>query len=655
MFLRFPVYNLRRSLAVAAAISTNPSFSGAATNCGYTFTYPEINFISCNDQIACDVGKESSFEELELFARLLRNGSVPKPHYLSRVVSACANSSSLYVGEQVHSTIIKLGFDSNVFINSALVNMYGNFDCILSAQQMFDEMPERNVVSWNSLITAYLHAGFPHIAVEVSLEMLKLGLAPNPSTISALLVACSRVQEGELGIQVHALGLKSGISSNIFVGTGLIDMYSKCSNVDDAKRVFDHLPYRNTVTWTSMVTGYAQHQQSNEAMILTGEMRRLGVKLNSITYNSLLSSCSSPSDLDHGKQVHCQVIQQGLESSTYIVVSLMTMYSECGSLEEFCKMCPTMSTWDQIIWNSVIAGFSHLGKGEQALECFARMRKACIATDIFTFTSILRAIGILSAFEEGKLTHALILKSGYASHVNIQNGLVTMYARCGSIDDSKQVFSSMDQPDLVSWNSLLSGCAQHGYGMEAVDLFEHMRRTGIRPDHTTFLSVLSACSHVGLIDKGLECFDLMRCDNSVEAPRAEHYACIVDVLGRAGCLYEAEYFVNNMGIEPGPSAYKALLSACQVHGNVDIAMRSAKKLLELRPNDPATYVLLANILATGGCWEDATEMRRLMCERGVRKKPGYSWIEVNNQNYAPLLEGGAGDLSCTSVVEVVTQ
>ncbi|XP_043694197.1 pentatricopeptide repeat-containing protein At1g11290, chloroplastic-like [Telopea speciosissima] len=645
MLLRFPVYYLRRSLAVAAAaIITNSSFSRAATNCRYSSTYPEIDFVSCNDQIACDVEKESSYEKQELFARLLRNGSVSKPHYLSRFVSACAHSSYLSAGEQAHSAIIKLGFDSNVFINSALVHLYGNCDSISSARQMFDEMPDRNVVSWNSLITAYLHAGFPHIAVEVFLEMLRLGFAPNPSTISALLVACSRVKAGELGIQVHALGLKSGVSSNVFVGTGLIDMYSKCSNIDDAKRVFDHLPDRNTVTWTSMVTGYAHHQQSNEAMILTREMRRLGVKLNSITYNSLLSSFSSPNDLDHGKQVHCQVIEQGLESSTYIVVSLMTMYSECGSLEEFCKMCPTMSTRDQIIWNSVIAGFSHLGKGEQALECFARMRKACITIDFFTFTSVLRAIGILSALEEGKLTHSLILKTGYASHVNIQNGLVSMYARCGSIDDSKQVFSSMDQPDLVSWNSLLSGCAQHGYGREAVDLFEHMRRTGIKPDQTTFLSVLSACSHVGLLDKGLECFDLMRRDNSLEPPRVEHYACIVDILGRAGRLYEAENFVNNMGIEPGPSAYKALLSACQVHGNVDIAMRSAKKLLELWPNDPATYVLLANILATGGCWEDATEIRKLMCERGVRKKPGYSWIEVNNQNYAPLLEGGTGDL-----------
>ncbi|KAJ4970580.1 hypothetical protein NE237_003679 [Protea cynaroides] len=635
MLHRFSAYYVRRSL-VLAAITTNPSFFCSSTNCGYPSTYPEIDIVSCNYQIACDVENESCSEQLELFARLLRNGSVPRPQFLSRLVSACANSSSLHAGEQVHSAIIKLGFNSNVFVNSALVNMYGKCNSILLAQQVFDEMPERNIVSWNSLIRSYLHAQFPHVAIEVFLEMLKHGLAPYPSTISALLVACSRVKAGELGIQVHAIGIKSGASSNVFVGTGLIDMYSKCSNIDDARRVFDHLPDRNAVTWTSLVTGYSHHQQSDEAMILTREMRRFGVKLNSVTYNSLLSSFSTPNDLDHGKQVHCQVIQQGLVSSTYIVVSLMTMYSECGSLEEFTRICPTMLSLDHIIWNSVIAGFSHLGKGEQALDCFARMRKSCIAIDFFTFTSILRAIGILSALEEGKQTHALILKTGYASHVYTQNGLVSMYARCGSIDDSKQVFSSMDQPDLVSWNSLLSGCAQHGYGREAIDLFEHMRRTGIRPDQTTFLSVLSACGHVGLPDKGLEYFDLMRRDNSLEPPRVEHYACIVDILGRAGRLYEAENFVNNMVIQPGPSVYKALLSACQVHGNVDIAMRSAKKLLELWPNDHAAYVLLANILATGGYWEDATEIRKLMCERGVRKKPGCSWIEVNKQNHVLL-------------------
>lgn len=222
--------------------------------------------------------------------------------------------------------------------------------------------------------------------------------------------------------------------------------------------------------------------------------------------------------------------------------------------------------------------------------------------------------------------HALIFKIGYDSNVFVQNRLVFMYAICGAINDANKVFSSMDERDLVSWNSLLLGCAHHGYSREAVQLFEQMQKTEIKPDGTTFLVVLSACCHAGFIDKGLQYFYLMRNDASLEPPRAEHYTAIVGLLGRAGFLNEAESFINSMSIDPGPSVYKALLSACQVHGNREIAVRSAKRVLDLWPNDPAIYVLLSNVSKAAGCWDDAGDIRTLMYNRGIRKKPGYSWV-----------------------------
>ncbi|RWR93596.1 pentatricopeptide repeat-containing protein, chloroplastic-like protein [Cinnamomum micranthum f. kanehirae] len=492
-------------------------------------------------------------------------------------------------------------------------------------------MPERNVVTWNSLLYGFSQSESVVIAFEVFIEMLELGISPTPSTFSSVLVACSQLEMREMGIQVHCLGLKFGFCSNVIVWTALVDMYLKCSFLDDSRRVFDEMQERNVVTWTSMVTGYAQHQQPIEAMVLVRQMRRLSVRLNNVTYSSLLSSFCSSNDLDHGKQVHGQVIREGLESDAYVVTTLITMYSKCGSMEDFCKMCPLVAA-DQISCNSIIAGFSHLGNDLEVIRYFSKMRKACIDADYFTYASVLRAIGILSALEEGKQTHALVLKTGYASNLHAQNGLVSMYARCGMIDNSKQVFFSMSGPNLVSWNSLLSGCAQHGYGSEAVELFEEMRRIGIGPDNTTFLSVLTACSHVGWLDKGLEYFDLMRFGNSMAAPRAEHYACVVDLLCRAGYLGEAESFIENMPIKPEASVYRALLSACRVHGNMDIALRASKCLLELCPSDSSTYILLSNVFAVGGCWDDAAAVRRLMSERGVRKRPGCSWIEVNDKD-----------------------
>ncbi|XP_057512265.1 pentatricopeptide repeat-containing protein At1g11290, chloroplastic-like isoform X2 [Actinidia eriantha] len=534
-------------------------------------------------------------------SQLRQHGSEQSHYILNKLVSFCAKLSLLDMGIQVHSTVIKMGCSSNVYISSALVDMYGKCGVASCAQQVFDEMPQRNAITWNSLMSAYLHTQYPEIAVELFLEMLEGKMVLTSISVLTVLVGCAQLEAGELGAQVHGFALKAGFCFDVGVGTGLIDMYSKCFTIDDSRRVFDEMPDKNVITWTALVTGYARNQQADEAMILAREMLRLGIESSHVTYNSLLSSFGYQDDLDHCKQVHCRIIREGLESNTYLAATLVTVYSKCGgSLQDFNSICLTVTVWDQVSWSAVIAGFSNLGNGQDALIYFSRMRKAGIIVDFFTFTSILRATGIISALEVGKQVHSLVFKTGYNSNVYVQNALVSMYARCGF--------------------------AHHGYGREAVEMFEQMRRTGVKPDLTTFLTVLSACSHVGLLDQGLEYFDLMKNDDSLQPPKLEHYACVVDLYGRAGYLQEAEAFINSMPIDPGPSVFKALISACQVHGNTEIAVRSARKLVELFPNDPTTYVLLANVLANGGYWDNSAEVRKLMCNRGVRKKPGSSWI-----------------------------
>ncbi|KAM5577691.1 pentatricopeptide repeat-containing protein [Rosa sericea] len=558
----------------------------------------------------------------------LLSGSSPTPQNLTKIISFCATSASFDVGSAIHAIVIKLGFCSNVYICSSLVDMYGKCGKSWNAQKVFDETPHRNVVTWNSLISGYLQAGSPLRATRLFLDMLRVGTEP-PTTFSfsGMLVCCAQLEAEELGAQVHSLGLKMGLCDDVVVGTGLIDMYSKCCKVRDSWRVFNQMRDKNVVTWTSMVTGCAQSGQSDEAMTLVREMLRLGLKPNYVTYNSLLSSFASMDFWDCCRQIHCRIVKEGFDSNVYIVVTLLTVYSESNcSLEDFRALCSCVSVWDQISWNAVIAGFCNIGSSEEALKCFSEMRQAGVAVDFFTFTSILRAAGTLSALVEGKKIHALIFKSGHASNLCVQNGLVSMYGRCGAIHDAKWVFTLMKEHDVVSWNSLLSGYAHHGFGEETVELFEQMRRTEVKPDNTTFLIVLTACSHVGLLDKGLEYFNLMRNDDLPEPPKVEHYATVVDLFGRAGNLHEAEAFVNSMPIEPGASVYKALLSACQVHGNRELALRSATKLQRLCPNDPATYILLSNVLLTRGSWDDAAGVRKLMYDRGIRKTPGYSWI-----------------------------
>ncbi|KAI3760505.1 hypothetical protein L1987_50900 [Smallanthus sonchifolius] len=466
--------------------------------------------------------------------------------------------------------------------------------------------------------------------------MVTLGISPTHYTVSTVLVGCSELEAVELGEQMHCLCIKYGFLSSVVVGTALVEMYWKCSNVDDSCRVFDDLPDKNVVTWTSMITGYTQNQQTDDAMRMVRKMMGLGHKAGFITYNTILISFCNPEDMIHCEQIHCCVLKDGLETDLYLAVTLVTVYSQCGGcLEDFYKVCSTFPIKNNISCNAIIAGFSNLGNGDEALKFFIEMRKAGIDIDFCTIASILKVIGVIlkvigvmSLLEEGRQVYALTIKSAHDSSMHVQNGLISMYARCGKINDSKCIFSSMVNHDTISWNSLLSGYAQHGYAKEAVEAFDQMSKikVKVKPDLTTFLIVISACSHVGWLDKGLEYFELLRNDSSLQQLKAEHYTCIMDLYARAGYLNEAEEFINSMTIEATPAVYRAMLSGCRVHENKEIGVRLAKKFVGRFPEDPAAYVQLSYIWPRDGYWDDSAGVHNLMCGKGIKKKPGCSWI-----------------------------
>lgn len=271
-----------------------------------------------------------------------------------------------------------------------------------SSQKLFHELPHRNVVAWNSLISGYLHVRLPEIAVSLFIKMLKEGIVPTAFSVSALLVACSQLDDKGIGAQVHCLILKQGLCYNVVVETGLIDTYSKCCNVEDSKRVFDQMKEKNVITWTSMVTAYAQNEQPDDAMILFKEMLSFGLRPNYVAYNSLLSSFSSLEYLGCCKQVHCRAVHEGLLDNVYIVVTLATVYSKCDSSLDFQNVHSSVRTRNQISWNAIIAGFCNLGSGEQALKCFCEMRQAGIDIDYCTVTSIVGAIGVNFRLQRGE-------------------------------------------------------------------------------------------------------------------------------------------------------------------------------------------------------------------------------------------------------------
>ncbi|KAF2615495.1 hypothetical protein F2Q70_00013474 [Brassica cretica] len=308
--------------------------------------------------------------------------------------------------------------------------------------------------------------------------------------------------------------------------------------------------------------------------------------------------------------------------------TLLNMYAKCGSLEEARKVFDKMLQRDFVTWTTLISGYSQHGRPKKALELFQRMLREGFRPSHFSYSSIFGACSSTGFLEQGKWVHAYMIKSGEKLVAFAGNTLIDMYAKSGSIHDARKIFDRLAKRDVVSWNSLLTAYAQHGFGREAVCLFEEMRRDGITPNEISFLSVLTACSHSGLLDEGWHYFELMKRDGIV--PKAWHYVTIVDLLGRSGDLDRALRFIREMPIEPTAAIWKALLNACRMHKNVELGAYAAEHVFELDPDDPGPHVILYNIYASGGRWNDAARVRKKMKENGIKKEPACSWVEIEN-------------------------
>eukprot|EP01018_Ginkgo_biloba_P002905 Gb_17321 [translate_table: standard] len=463
-----------------------------------------------------------------------------------------------------------------------------------------------------------------------------LNLIDRQSTVADSATYCSLLQTfidmkalGE-GKRVHTHMIETGFEPDVYLDTKLVIMYAKCGCPQDARHVFDKMPTRNLVSWTAMIAGYAQHGCGAEALTLFHLMQGEGMKPNQFTFASVLKACATVSGLEQGKQVHTSIIKTGFESNVFVGCALIDMYAKAGSLICARQVFDEMPKLNAVSWNAMIAGYVKHGYGNQAFHIFRQMHLVGLNSDQATFASVLDICARLAALEQGKQIHAHIIRCRFESNVLVGNALVDMYAKCGSIDYACQVFDKMHQRDVVSWTAMVAGYGRHGRGWEAIKVFEQMQCAGVKPNHITFVGVLAACSHAGLVDEGWYYFDSMSRDYCIR-PTAEHYACMVDLLGRAGHLDKAHDLINKMPFEPDAAVWGALLGASRVHVNVEIGKIAAEQLFKLEPSEAGTYVVLSNIYAVSGRWEDVDQVRKMMNERRVKKEPGCSWIEINNK------------------------
>ncbi|XP_047339083.1 pentatricopeptide repeat-containing protein At2g03880, mitochondrial [Impatiens glandulifera] len=508
--------------------------------------------------------------------------------------------------------------------------------------------PATNAPSSSSLVddfTRFCYQRDLHMAMETLNYMQINRVWADCITYSELLKCClSRGTIKQVKI-IHNHLFSYGHRPKTFLTNVLLNMYVKFGLVRDAHSLFDEMSERNVVSWTTLIAAYVKAGDKVKALDLLVLMMKEGIKPNMYTYSTVFRACHGLTDL---RQLHCCVIKDGLDFDPFIRSALIDIYSKWGELDKSIRIFNEVSSEDPVVWNSIIGGFAQNTDGDGALNLFKKMKRFGLEPDQPSLTSVLRACTGLALLELGRQVHVHVLK--FEQDLILNNALIDMYCKCGSLEESNNVFTKMWEKDVISWSTMIIGLAQNGFSREALEMFESMKASRIKPNYITLVGVLFACSHAGLVEDGLFYFYSMKKVFGIE-PGREHYGCMVDLLGRAGRFDEAIKLIHDMKCEPDVVTWRTLLGACRVHNNTDIAIYAAKEILNLQPEDAGAYILLSNIYANSERWKDVAQVRKDMNIHGIRKEPGCSWIEVNRKIHAFIL----GDKSHPQIGDITSE
>ncbi|GAB4826989.1 hypothetical protein Ancab_033870 [Ancistrocladus abbreviatus] len=590
------------------------------------------NIVSWNALFSCYVHGDFCEEAVGLFHEMVSGGTKPNDFSLSSMLNACTSIGDCSLGRKFHGYLVKFGYEEDQYSANALLDMYAKVGDLGDSLIVFHNIKEPDIVAWNAIIAGCVLHEEHDLALELFDEMNSSGVHPNLFTLSSALKASAEMQLKEPGRQLHSMLMKKDTKADLFIGVGLIDMYSKFDSMEDAKMIFKSIPERDLISWNAMISGHSNNGEDEPALTVFAKMYREGVGFNQTTLSTVLKSAANLQNVNLCRQLHALSVKTGFQSDNYVLTGLVDSYGKCSYIEEAGKTFEERRIQDPVSFTSMITAYSQNGQGEEALKLFLGMKDMGLWPDEFVCSSVLNACANLSAYEQGKQVHVHVLKLGYASDIFAGNSLVNMYAKCGSIDDASRSFSLIGERGIVSWSAMIGGLAQHGQGKEALQLFDQMLKDGVSPNHVTLVSVLYACNHAGLIDEAKRYFESMENLFGIK-PMQEHYACMIDLLGRAGKLNEAMELVNKMPYKANAAVWGALLGAAKIHKNVELGERAADILLTLEPEKSGTHVLLANIYASAGMWKNVSEMRRLMRENNVKKEPGMSWIEMKDKVY----------------------
>ncbi|GAB2259825.1 hypothetical protein Droror1_Dr00010680 [Drosera rotundifolia] len=591
---------------------------------------PVRNVVSYNSMIAA-YAKENGCVGLgfEVVKEMMRwDGIRPNGVTFTSLLRGVSSVRDRVLGMCVHGMVVKFGLFCDAWVNTALLGLYSSVGDMESAEGLFTSLEFGDDVSWNCMLSGYLKNGRMREGLCLFIEMVKSGVVPTEFTYSMVFNACARLGDHACGRVIHGWVVVSGVPVDLPLQNSLLDMYSSCGDTKAAFTVFRGIENPDLVSCNSMLSGCAERGSGELAMRLYVQLLRTSVDApDEYTFAALISAVGELPFAMYGEPLHAQVVKFDCVQSVFVGSPLISLYFMNQRSEYAERVFYFMSTKDLVLWTEMITGYSKMGDGENAVKYYSNMRQEGHRLDGFVISSVLNACADLATPKQGEMIHCQAIKVGCIEEMPVSGSLIDMYAKNGDLHAARSVFSMVSNPDLKCWNSMIGGYSHHGKAEVALDLFNNLVSRGLKPDNVTFISLLTACSHCGLISEGKYLWSYMK-ENEV-AVGPQHYSCMVSSLSRAGLVEEAEKLINESPFENSRvELWRTLLSSSVASKNLAVGVRSAEHILKCNPDDSATHMLLSNLYAVTGRWNSMLEIRKRVRGLMLEKDPGLSWIEI---------------------------
>lgn len=571
-------------------------------------------------------------ETLILFSRLVSCGK-PDWYSIPIALKACCGIKAFVFGRIVHGFAEKNGqIGLNLFVGSGLIDLYSKCGKLGDAIRVFEEYSKPDIVLWTTLITGYEQNGAPEEALEIFGRMVVgNGVMPDSITLVSVVSACAQLLKLKTGRSVHGYVMRMGFDDSLSLSNSLLNLYAKTGSVNSAVNLFKKMERKDVISWASMIACFAHNGAAKKALNLFDEMMVKGVEPTSIIVISALQACEASFNLEDGKRIHKLAARRGLESDILVSTALIDMYMNCSYPDKAIEVFKRMPEKDVVCWSALLCGYVQNGMADKSMGVFCDMLASDTQPDGVVMVKILQACSEFGVLQQTSCIHGYVIKGGFSDNSFVGASLIESYAKCGSLDDAVMVFEGIIDKDFIVWSSMFAGYGFHGRGQESLEFLDRMvKHSAIRPNDVTFLSILAACSHAGLVKEGIEIFNKMVNDYKL-IPDSKHYGIMVDLLGRIGELDKAMEFIDQIPKPVGAHVWGALLGACRTHQNIKMGEIAVNNLRQVDPNHSGYYILLSNIYAEGGKWDNAFDVRTLVKERQLKKVSGQSAIELRGE------------------------